>query len=414
MKIGLGKHKGDHYGDDGRVDKVAETSSSVHRSDASVTTQASGMLGESTPTVDGRPQRVTIRDVAEAAGVSVSTVSHVLNEYGDISPDTDRHVRQIMKQMNYHPSSLARRLTRSRSFLFQLLLFSVEGLHHPFFYEVTCGITEEVEQAGYELLLSVKASEDGRWRDSLKRCYESKVEGLIIMGTLPGPEVFEEIEASQIPTVFIDLTYQGARSTYVTSDNVGGAMLATEHLISLGHRRIGFLDGHDLHQELLLQDSPSIDVDMMETTSPTWGISQTRLAGYQRALHVHDIPFDPDLIGYGDFTQAGAKDAVAHMLTEHPDITAIFAISDIMAFGAMQAVRALGRRVASDVAVVGYDDIQAASFVRPALSTIRQDGEEMGKSAVREILRLIENPGAMPQKVILPVELVVRESCGAM
>ena len=152
----------------------------------------------------------------------------------------------------------------------------------------------------------------------------------------------------------------------------------------------------------------------METTSPTWGISQTRLAGYQRALHVHDIPFDPDLIGYGDFTQAGAKDAVAHMLTEHPDITAIFAISDIMAFGAMQAVRALGRRVASDVAVVGYDDIQAASFVRPALSTIRQDGEEMGKSAVREILRLIENPGAMPQKVILPVELVVRESCGAM
>jgi DNA-binding LacI/PurR family transcriptional regulator len=306
-------------------------------------------------------------------------------------------------------------LTRSRSYLFQLLLFSVEGLHHPFFYEVTCGITEEVDKAGYELLLSVKASEDGRWRDSLKRCYESKVEGLIIMGTLPGPEVFKEIESSQIPTVFIDIPYQGPQGTYVSSDNVGGARLATEHLISLGHRRITFLDGHNLHHKPLLKDSPIMDLDMMDTStsSPTWGISQARLAGYAEALHSHNIPFDPDLIGYGDFTQAVAQDAVVCMLREHPDVTAVFAISDIMAFGAMQAVRASGRRVARDIAVVGYDDIQAASFVRPALSTIRQDGEEMGKSAVREILRLMEDPGATPTKVILPVELVVRESCGA-
>jgi len=174
----------------------------------------------------GEPQRVTIREVAEAAGVSVSTVSHVLNEYGDIGPDTERHVRQVMKEMNYHPSSLARRLTRSRSYLFQLLLFSVEGLHHPFFYEVTCGITEEVEKAGYELLLGVKDSDDERWRETLKRCCESKVEGIIIMGTLPGVEVFDEIEASQIPAVFIDIPYKGPRGTCVSSDNVGGARMA--------------------------------------------------------------------------------------------------------------------------------------------------------------------------------------------
>lgn len=361
-----------------------------------------------------RPQRVTIREVAEAAGVSVSTVSHVLNEYGDISPDTERHVRQVMKEMNYHPSSLARRLTRSRSYLFQLLLFSVEGLHHPFFYEVTCGITEEVEKAGYELLLGVKDSDDERWRETLKRCCESKVEGIIIMGTLPGVEVFDEIEASQIPAVFIDIPYKGPRGTCVSSDNVGGARMATEHLISLGHRRIAFLDGHNLRRESLLQGSPTIDIEMMGTSGPTWGISETRLAGYMEALHAHGIPFDSDLICYGDFTQVGAEQAVLRMLKAHSDVTAIFAISDVMAFGAMRAVRASGRSVAGDVAVVGYDDIEAAAFVRPTLSTIRQNGEEMGKSAVREILRLIENPGAIPAKVILPVELVVRESCGAI
>jgi LacI family transcriptional regulator len=365
---------------------------------------------------DRRARRVTIREIADAAGVSVSTVSHVLNEYGDIGPDTERRVRQVMKEMNYYPSSLARRLVKKRSYLFQLLLFSVEGLHHPFFYEVTCGITDEVEKAGYDLLLGVKDSDDRRWRDSLRRCYESKVEGIIVMGTLPGPELFEEIRAGGIPTVFIDIPYKGPRATYVTSDNVRGARMATEHLISLGHRKIAFLDGHYMHlpAELQSQEEPSRSQHAPDNPITLWGISEARREGYAEALDAHDIPLDTGLILHGDYTKAGAKEAVLGMLDNHLDVTAIFAISDVMAIGAMQAVRESGRKVPKDVAVVGYDDIESASYVRPALSTVKQHGEEMGRSAVRQILKLISNPGETPDKVTLPVELVVRESCGGV
>ena len=350
-----------------------------------------------------RPRRVTIRDVAEAAGVSVSTISHVLNNYGDISPETEQHVRNTMEALNYYPSSLARRLTRNRSHLFQLLLFSVEGLKHPFFYEVTRGIAEEAERADYELLLSVQRTGDGegRWRDSLRRCVESRVEGLIVMGSLPHPEVLSKIETNQIPVVFIDFPYQGPCGTYVSSDNVVGARLAVEHLFALGHRKIAFIDGSP--KDPLVGRAPSQDGD----------VSDTRYLGYTQALEAHGLPVEPSLIGYGEFTQAGAEVAVLRILEEHPDLTAVFAASDLMAIGAMEAIRAVGKKVPGDMAVVGYDDIEVASFVRPALSTIRQDGVEMGRRAVREILRFIDNPEAVPSKVILPVELIIRESCGA-
>lgn len=359
-------------------------------------------MGKKNDNITARPRRVTIRDVAEVAGVSVSTVSHVLNNYGDISPETEQHVRKTMEALNYYPSSLARRLTRNRSHLFQLLLFSVEGLQHPFFYEVTCGIAEEAEKADYELLLSVQRAGDGegRWRDSLRRCVESRVEGLIVMGTLPHPEVLTKIETNQIPVAFIDIPYQGSAGTYVSSDNVVGARLAVEHLLSLGHKKIAFIDGSP-------RDSES------KWLGPDGGVGETRFYGYTLALEAQNIPVDPSLIGYGEFTQAGAEVAVLRILEEHPDLTAIFAVSDLMAIGAMRAIRSVGKKVPNDIAVVGYDDIEAASFVRPSLSTIRQDGLEMGKRAVREILRFIDDPGAVPSRVILPVELIVRESCGA-
>jgi LacI family transcriptional regulator len=192
--------------------------------------------------------------------------------------------------------------------------------------------------------------------------------------------------------------------------------MATEHLISLGHRKIAFLDGYNLHfsDELLLEKDPSGSKDLPDARILLQGISEARLAGYKEALNAHDISFNTDLILYGDYTKAGAKETVRSMLRDHADVTAIFAISDVMAIGAMQAVRESGGRVPADVAVIGYDDIESASYVRPALSTVKQHGEEMGRSAVRQVLKLIGNPGKTPEKVTLPVELVVRESCGAM
>ncbi len=348
-------------------------------------------------------RRVTIRDVAAKAGVSVSTVSHVLNNYGDISPQTEEHVRQTMKALNYYPSSLARRLTSKRSHLFQLLLFSGEGLQHPFFYEVTCGIAEEAEKGDYELLLSVQraGSGEGRWRDSLRRCVESRVEGLIVMGAPPNPEVFGKIEANRIPVVFIDIPYQTSFGTYVSSDNVAGARLAVQHLLDLGHRKIAFIDGN---QKVPPQG---------RVLGPGGGVSETRFLGYSQALKAFNLAVDPSLIGCGDFTQSGGKAALLQVMKRHPDLSAVFAVSDLMAIGALEAVRSLGKKVPADVAVVGYDDIAAASLVRPALSTVRQDGMEMGKRAVREILRFIRDPQPPPSRVILPVQLIIRESCGA-
>ena len=345
----------------------------------------------------GLVQRPTIRDIARAAGVSVSTVSHVLNEYGDISAETERRVRQVMEELNYYPSALARRLVMKRSYVLQLLLFAVEGLHHPFFYEVTCGITAEVEKAGYELVLSVKDTRDRRWRETLKRCYEAKVEGIMLMGTLPSAKVLAEVRASGIPAVMIDIPFEGPRVTYVTSDNIAGARQAVEHLISLGHRKILYVDGYDLPDGY--------------TPLPT--ISVARRIGHEQALRAHGIEFDPTLVCIGNYTQEGARSAVRATLETRTDATAVFAISDVMAFGAMKAVRDLGRRVPGDVAVVGFDDIEAASYVRPALTTIKQQGELMGRSAVCELLRIITNPKRSPRATVLPAELVVRESCGA-
>ncbi|MEA4884173.1 MAG: LacI family DNA-binding transcriptional regulator [Clostridia bacterium] len=342
-------------------------------------------------------QRPTIRDIARVAGVSVSTVSHVLNGYSDIGEDTERRVRLIMEGLNYHPSALARRLVKKRSYSLQLLLFAVEGLRHPFFYEVTCGITAEVDKAGYELVLSARESHDRRWRDTLKRCCESNVEGLLVMGALPTPRVLDDVSASGIPAVMIDIPFEGPRATYVTSDNISGAQIATDHLISLGHDRIAFIDGYNLPEER--GSLPSISV--------------ARRIGYREALRNHGIDYDSGLICHGDYTQDGARFAVRELLAAHPDVTAIFAISDIMAFGAMKAVRDTGRRIPDDVAVVGFDDIEAASYVRPSLSTIKQQGETMGRSAVCELLRLVANSGVAPKETVLPVELVIRESCGA-
>lgn len=340
-------------------------------------------------------RRFTIKDIARAAGVSVSTVSHVLNDYGDISADTEMRVRQTIQEMDYHPSLAARRLVKKRSYVVELLMFADEGLRHPFFYEVTCGITAEVEEAGYELLMAVRDSRDQRWRETLRRCYESNVEGMIIMGTLPDRLVFDEVVASRIPTVFVDIPFEGPRATYVTSDNVGGARLATEHLISLGHRRIAFVDGYELaDDELALQT-----------------ISIARHRGYEEALSRHGIPFDQQLICYGNYAEEDARNVVGAVLKTCPDVTAVFATSDIMAIGAMSAVRDVGREVPGSVGVIGFDDIDAASLVQPALSTVKQQGEAMGRSAVSQLLRLMRNPDAEPEPIVLPVELVVRESC---
>ena len=195
----------------------------------------------------------------------------------------------------------------------------------------------------------------------------------------------------------IDIPFEGPRLTYVTSDNVAGARAATDHLISLGHRSIAFVDGYDLPEE--------------RTPLPT--IAVARRIGYEEALRAHGIEPDLGLTCYGNYTQEGARFAVRALLSSRPEVTAVFAISDIMAFGAMKAVRDTGRRVPGDVAVVGFDDIEAATYVRPALSTIKQQGELMGRSAVCELLRIITNPKRSPKAIVLPAQLVVRESCGS-
>lgn len=351
------------------------------------------------------PHRVTIKDVAKEAGVSVSTVSHVLNDYEDISEETKRLVRETMEALNYYPSAVARRLTQRRSHLIHLFLFSKEGLHHPFFYEVICGIAEEAEKSDYEFMLSVQqADDDRRWRHSLRRSTESRVEGLIFMGVLPNSEVFDKLETIQTPTVFIDIPYGGDYGSYLSSDNIRGSKLAVEHLLKLGHRKIAFLGG-DYEGSLV----PISDLGCKSKES----VSHFRFRGYAQALAEYNIEVDPSLIGYGEFAQKSAHEAVLKILKRHPDLDAVFAASDLMAIGAIDAIRSIGKDVPDDIAVIGYDNIESCSFVSPSLSTIRQDGTSMGRKAVQELQRLINEPDATFTEVILPVELMIRESCGA-
>jgi LacI family transcriptional regulator len=338
----------------------------------------------------------TIREVAAKSGVSVATVSRVLNGYADVSADTRQRVINAARKLDYTPNSAARRLVRRRSQVVGDVLETREphpGLQHPFFLEVLVGLKHTLGADGYDVLLFAHEQPGaGVGPDGFaRRARHHGVDGIVALAVDDAEEPeLQKLIASGTPVVAVDLAIAGSRASYVASDNLGGARLAVRHLHGLGHTRIATIAG-------LSRTKPASD----------------RLLGFRAELQELGLPYRAEYEVAGDFYVESGEAAMRSLLALDEPPTAVFAASDMMAVGAIKAIEDSGLRCPGDIAVVGFDDIQLAELVSPALTTVRQDKRALGATAASSLVRLIDDADAAPHVSTLPVELVVRDSCGA-
>ncbi|WP_018131198.1 LacI family DNA-binding transcriptional regulator [Effusibacillus pohliae] len=330
----------------------------------------------------------TIRDVAKAAGVSITTVSRVLNQYADVNPKTRQKVLKVVEKMGYQPNAVARGLVMNRTRTVGLVVSDLTKSRtgHHFMFDVLCGINDRAQELGYDVVLFSTSPTAQRKTTYLEFVRQRRVDGVIMMGIrLDDPYTHEVVEAP-IPSVLVDVPLTSSTCSYVTTDNVAGARMATEYLLRLGHRHIGFVNGHQQA-----------------------AVSQQRLAGYTQALAAAGVPFREEYVYYGNFELVDGANGVQHLKQQHPHISAVFFASDLMALGGMKYIQANGGCVPGDLSIVGFDDIDLASLMQPALTTVRQMRYEMGKSAVDTLLRMLED-GETGKGIVLPPELIVRET----
>lgn len=327
--------------------------------------------------------RITIRDIAKLLGVSPSTVSRALSGKGRISPVLRERIRKVAEELGYQPNILARGLaTRSTCAVGVVIHERHLPLDERSFYGVILeAIETEVSKHGYHVVFSTLRDQ------ALPRCVtERRIDGVIFLGTDIKEELVRPISV-ELPTVLVDHKLPGITS--VVGDNVGGARLATIHLLSHGHREIAFV------AETL--DDPSF---------------RARFEGYRRALEEHGLKVRKELVVEGGRRKDSDRIAMQKLLRKRKLPTAIFAANDFMAAGAITVLTKAGFRIPGDIAVVGFDDGALATLVHPPLTSVHVPRVEMGRVAAACLLRLLASPKEPFQTIILPTTLTIRESCG--
>ncbi|MBR7828902.1 LacI family DNA-binding transcriptional regulator [Actinospica sp. MGRD01-02] len=339
-----------------------------------------------------------IKDLARECGVSVATVSRALNGHPEVSVETRRQVQQAAERLGYRPSQSARALVRGRSDAVGLLWdsgYETAGRKHPFLLSLLVGLKQALSDVGRHLiLLNVDVDRQGP-RAYLDTARQFQVDGVIVMGVDDHRPALRELFESSLPCVAIDHDIAGPRACCVTSDNRAGAVEAVRHLHDLGHRRIATITG---------------PVDLMPAVQ--------RLRGFQQAVGELGLDLPDEYVQNGDFFMDSGY-ACGRRLAGLPKSrrpTAVFVAGDEMALGAMHAFADAGLDVPEDIAVVGFDDIEAASLVRPALTTVAQDSLALGTAAVSALLDFVDDRfGDRPapeSPILTPTRLVIRQSCG--
>ncbi len=333
-----------------------------------------------------RPYRVTIDDVARRAGVSISTVSRVINRSVPVSEKAARSVEAAMRELSYRPRAAARNLASRKTNTVGLLISGIEG---DFFAPLLSGIEAVTSEAGYDLLISTS----GRLgpRDEFPTSLGAhNTDGLLIFANSLGPAGLAQCHAMQFPIVLIHQSPpDGLHIPCVTVENRAAARSLVEHLIEVhGRRRIAFLRGPEGHED-----------------------SFWREAGYRKALEGHGIPFDPNLVAVGGFDRRIARATIHEMLRAGVALDAVFAGDDEAAIGVLAALEEAGRQVPEEIAVVGFDDQHSSAYLTPPLTTVRAPTEEVGREAARQLVSLLQRGQAQPL-TLLQTEIVLRHSCG--
>ncbi|WP_344745826.1 LacI family DNA-binding transcriptional regulator [Streptosporangium vulgare] len=331
-----------------------------------------------------RAKRPTLEAVAARAGVSRSTVSRVINGEGTVSDEFRAIVMHAVNELGYVPNSAARSLVTRRTDSIALVVSgSPVGARSddPLFSATVRSATRELEEAGKRVTLMLADSTAGRLRVE-QYAASGHVDGVVLVsaqGTDPLPAA---LARTGIPVVSLGRPTVATHAAYADVDNVGGATSAVEHLLAGGRRRIAAIAG-----------------------PPDMVAAQDRLKGYREALRDTG---HRSIIAVGDLTLASGADAMRQLLRDDPALDAVFVAGDLMAIGALRVLSESGRRVPDDVAIAGFDDIEAASYAVPALTTVRTPREGQARAAVRLLLRQID--GGPVSSTILPTELVIRES----
>lgn len=332
------------------------------------------------------PKAVTIRDVARKAGVGVGTVSRVLNNNPSVSQATREKVLVVIEAMHYRPSPIARQLsTGAKSLAIGII---VPFFTRPAFVGRLEGIEATLAQSRYDLVLYNVETPEQRAKLLRRVPEEHLVDGLIIVSLYPTEKEVRHFERSSMPVVLADAEH--SRLPHISIDDFDGGKQATQHLIDLGHRRIGFV-------------SDQID-------SPFgFNASRKRLEGYQAVLEQHGIPFEPMYHKAGELSRHSAYQLTRELLAEKDHPTAIFASSDTQAIGVLEAIQEEGLRIPEDISVIGYDDIEVASYI--SLTTIHQPMYQSGVESVNLLFQLLGGDSNL-KSLTLPVDLVVRETTG--
>ncbi|MCX7842547.1 MAG: LacI family DNA-binding transcriptional regulator [Clostridia bacterium] len=325
----------------------------------------------------------TIQDVAKAAGVSVATVSRVLNNSGLVQEETRETVMEAIRALNYQPNLLGRNLRRMET---RMILVLLPNISNPFYSRIVKGIEDVAHKNGYNIMLCNTDSDKMRERIYLELLKKRLSDGIILMASELSREELLEL-GKNYPVVQCCEYREDVEITHVSIDNYSAAKKAVNHLIGQGHKRIAMI---------------SCKNNFLSTVQ--------REAGYKKVLEESGIEFDPDLLAYGDYGYKSGLRTAKQFLSMQDKPTAIFAISDMMAIGAIKAVRQAGLKIPEDIAVVGFDNINFASMCEPELTTVSQPKYDIGCYTMEFLIRQIKGESKSSQAIFLEHELIIRAS----
>lgn len=334
--------------------------------------------------------KLTLDEIGRLAGVSRATVSRVVNNYPHIRPEIRERVQKVIAEHGYYPNAVARSLALNATHIIGLFVPNVVRFifADPYLSALIPEISRACNAHDYTPALFLFHSQDDEQKQFQRILHASMVDGLIVTADRRDKEFMPQLIDRRLPFVLLGRPSKFSdRISYIDSDNRGGAYLATQHLLNLGHRRIAII------------------------TNSLNTAADDRTEGYRQALTEAGLTFQPELLAEGDFTELSGFAAMQRLIPHRPD--AVFVVSDTMSVGALRALNNAGINVPRDMALVSFDDLPVAATTTPALTTVRQPLGN-GALAVATLLDIIKSGDKAPRHIIAPTELIVRASCGAV
>jgi len=333
---------------------------------------------------------ITLKDISKKSGKSITTVSRALNDYDDVSPETKKLVRQIAKEMGYRPNIIAQRLQKQKTDTIGFIIPTFgPRFSDPFFSEFLAGVGNKASDLGFDLLVSTQPPGEKEYKAYHKMMDGRRVDGFIIVRTRRQDNRINDLLERDFPfTVFGRM--EGRNDfPFVDEDGAYGMRQIADHLVSLGHTRVGCI---------------APDPELM--------FAATRLEGLKDGLAAHNIQLDKSMQRVGDLTQKGGYLQCKSLMRESNPPTAIVACNDLMAIGAMSAAQDLGFNVGRDVSIMGFDDIPLAEYSHPPLTTVHQPIYQIGGMVCEMLINIIQERTLEQKQIILKPSLIVRESSG--